>query len=79
MRRQLAGLLVVLTCGCSIVDPADVDALSDRIAMMPPGTQAYMTRLGMHGAAIKWLLTRPPHDQVGKLQCRYQAGGNWTQ
>lgn len=79
MRRQLAALLVLLTCGCSVVDPADVDALSDRIAMMPPGTQEYLIRLAMNSKAVDWLRTRPPHDQVGKLQCRYQAGGKWTE
>jgi hypothetical protein len=75
MKHRLGTVLVVLTCGCSIVDPGDVDELRERIATMPPSRQAYLTRLGMHGAAVKWLRSRDEHDQVGKLQCRYQAGG----
>ncbi|WP_437926506.1 hypothetical protein WMF37_47125 [Sorangium sp. So ce291] len=78
MRSRLGTLLVVLTCGCSIVDPGDRDELRDRIAAMPPEMSEYYTRLGMNAAAVKWLDGRPREDQVGKLQCRYQAGGQWT-
>ncbi|WP_438024052.1 hypothetical protein [Sorangium sp. So ce233] len=79
MKQWLGGaLLAVLACGCSIVDPGDRDELRDRIAAMPPDTMEYLTRLSMNATAVRWLDGRPSDDQVGKLQCRYQAGGQWT-
>lgn len=79
MNYRLGGaLLAMLACGCSIVDPGDRDELRDRIAAAPPETAEYLTRLAMNGVAVQWLHGRPPEDQVGKLQCRYQAGGQWT-
>ncbi|AUX26685.1 uncharacterized protein SOCEGT47_072550 [Sorangium cellulosum] len=36
MRHRLGILLVVLACGCSILDPSDRDELRKRIAAMPP-------------------------------------------
>ncbi|WP_437809595.1 hypothetical protein [Sorangium sp. So ce1078] len=78
MNRRCGVLLVVLACGCSIVDPSDRDELRNRIAAMPPDRIEYLTKLSMDSAATKWLQTRDKNDQVGKLQCRYQAGGQWT-
>ncbi|AUX27215.1 uncharacterized protein SOCEGT47_077960 [Sorangium cellulosum] len=38
-----------------------------------------MKRMVMSVKAIRWLNYRNEHDQIGKLQCRYQAGGQWSQ
>ncbi|WP_437286083.1 hypothetical protein [Sorangium sp. So ce406] len=79
MNHRLGGaLLAVLACGCSIVDPSDRDELRDRIAAMPLQAISELKRLGMNAAAIRWLDRKDERDQVGKLQCRYQAGGQWT-
>ncbi|WP_438005218.1 hypothetical protein WME89_41815 [Sorangium sp. So ce321] len=79
MNYRLGGaLLAVLTCGCSIVDPSDRDELRDRIAAMPLQAISELKRWGMNTAAVRWLRSKDEKDQVGKLQCRYQAGGQWT-
>ncbi|WP_437951321.1 hypothetical protein WME98_11085 [Sorangium sp. So ce296] len=78
MNHRCGVLLVMLACGCSIVDPSDRDELRNRIASLPPDRIDFLTKLSMDSAATKWLQTRDKNDQVGKLQCRYQAGGQWT-
>jgi hypothetical protein len=78
MNHRRGILLVVFACGCSIVDPSDRDELRDQIAAMPLEEISRLRMLGMNSAAIKWLEGRPPGDQMGKIQCRYQAGGQWT-
>ncbi|WP_437645417.1 hypothetical protein [Sorangium sp. So ce362] len=78
MNHRLGVLLVLFTCGCSIVDPGDRDELRDQIAMMPREERSRLKTLGMNSAAIDWLKGRPEGDQMGKIQCRYQAGGHWT-
>ncbi|WP_437645421.1 hypothetical protein [Sorangium sp. So ce362] len=78
MKHRLGVLLVLFTCGCSIVDPGDRDELRDRIAMMSPDDIPFAKRWTMNTKAVDWLRRRPPGDQMGKLQCRYQAGGQWS-
>ncbi|WP_437717143.1 hypothetical protein WMF45_12450 [Sorangium sp. So ce448] len=38
-----------------------------------------MKRTIMNVNAINWLRGKYEGDQMGKLQCRYQAGGQWSQ
>jgi hypothetical protein len=78
MRPLLAPLFVLLAFGCSVLDPGDRDELRSQIAMLPPEGASFMTRTVMNSKALDWLHGRPPNDQVGKLQCRLQAGGQWT-
>ncbi|WP_437793979.1 hypothetical protein [Sorangium sp. So ce693] len=78
MNHRRGVLLVVFACGCSIVDPSDRDELRHQIAAMPLEEVSRLRLLGMNSAAINWLEGRPPGDQMGKIQCRYQAGGQWT-
>ncbi|WP_437675423.1 hypothetical protein [Sorangium sp. So ce131] len=78
MRHLLAGLLVLLPFGCSIVDPDDRAELRSRIAAMPPGNISLLKQVVMNVRAWDWLEYKDKNDQMGKLQCRYQAGGQWS-
>ncbi|WP_437899325.1 hypothetical protein [Sorangium sp. So ce124] len=78
MRYLLGLLLALLTCSCSILDPDDRDELRRRIAALPPAEMSLMKRTIMNVKAINWLNGKYEGDQVGKLQCRYQAGGQWS-
>lgn len=78
MKRLLACLLVLFAFGCSVLDSGDRDELRHQIAMMPPANQGILTTWAMNAKALDWLFHRPENDQVGKLQCRLQAGGQWT-
>src|SRR5688572_8926372 len=81
--RRLNVLVVVLmlTCvpSCSIMDPDDRQALRDRINGMAPEFQMALWRMTMNGRAIDWLKWKPESDQVARLQCRWMAGGKWTE
>ncbi|WP_437276569.1 hypothetical protein WME90_35735 [Sorangium sp. So ce375] len=79
MRHRLCALLVLLTCGCSILDPSDRDELRGRIATLPPAEMSLMKKMVMNVKAMRWLEHKDENDQMGKLQCRYQAGGQWSQ
>jgi hypothetical protein len=79
MRHLLAALLVLLGFGCSILDPGDRDELRRQIAMLPPSTLSTWEEWNMNANAVRWLKTyKDDNDQVGKLQCRVQAGGTWS-
>src|SRR5262249_2740919 len=59
--------------------PGDRDVLRRRIATLPPDTISEWKLREMNINAVRWLETyKDKNDQVGKLQCRYQAGGQWT-
>src|SRR4051812_46155135 len=78
MRHLLAALLVLLTFGCSVLDSGDRDELRHQIGAMPSDKISFMTKVAMNAKALNWLRHRPPNDQMGKLQCRLQAGGQWS-
>lgn len=75
--RPLLAALVLTIAGCSIVDPGDRDELKHRIDGLPPSEISAMKKWLMNDHAIKWLKGKPKADQMGKLQCRVQAGGKW--
>lgn len=70
--------MAVVVAGCSIMDPEDRQELRDRLGALPADAILAMKRTVMNTNALNWLRGRPDHDQMGKLQCRYQAGGQWT-
>ncbi|WP_437575378.1 hypothetical protein [Sorangium sp. So ce887] len=65
MKHRLGVLLVLFTCGCSIVDPGDRDELRDQIAMISLEERSRLKTLGMNSAAIDWLKGRPEAGQPG--------------
>jgi hypothetical protein len=76
--KLVAVAFAVVAFGCSILDPDDRQELRDRIAAMPLDAVLLMKKMVMNVKAMNWLRYRPKGDQMGKLQCRMQAGGTWS-
>jgi hypothetical protein len=81
MRHLLAAALVPLAFGCSILDPGDRDELRRQIAMMPRMKLTLAESWYMRDRALKWVIekfNKVPNDQMGKIQCRDNEGGVWS-
>lgn len=83
MRHLLAVVpaLFIFGCsifGCSIMDPGDRAELRKQIAMLPPDETLFLKKVRMNANALNWLRGKEDNEQMGKLQCRLQAGGVWS-
>ena len=77
LKAVAVAAVAAVVFGCSILDPGDRQELRDRIAALPPENVGLLRTMAMNAKALDWLRGRPEGDQMGKLQCRYQANGNW--
>jgi hypothetical protein len=79
LKAVAVAAVAAVVLGCSILDPGDRDELRRQIAMLPPDTLSFWEKARMNANALDWLVRyKDKNDQVGKLQCRVQAGGTWS-
>lgn len=77
LRAVAIGMIALVLPSCSIMDPDDRQALRDRLAAMAPEDMVLMRRTILNAKGINYFRQRPSNDQVGILECRYYAEGQW--